>query len=122
MVRAIGWPPDAYKMPNKPTEQGLQFHCLTDHGNICSFHSLEPGKARVERIRKRLGKKSTNAKKTREAFRDAYEKGMSTSLYIEDYNQHMGGVDVADRFRFYNDTQLTHFEPGGPCFSGHTTL
>ena len=101
--------PRRLQMPNKPMEQGFQFHCLADHGNICSFHSLEPGKARVERIRKRLGKKSTNAKKTREAFRDAYEKGMSIPLCIEDYNQHMGGVDVAHQSRFYYDTQLTPY-------------
>ena len=30
----------------------------------------------VERVRKRPGKKSTNAKKAREAFGDAYEKEM----------------------------------------------
>ena len=58
-------PPDAYKMPNKPMEQ---FHCLADYGNIWNFYSLEPGCARAERIRKWPGKKSTNARKAREAF------------------------------------------------------
>ena len=46
----------------------------------------------VERVRKRPGKKSTNAKKAGETFGDAYEKEMPVPLCIEDYNQHVGGV------------------------------
>ena len=63
----------------------------------------------VERVRKRPGKKSTNAKKAREAFGCAYEKEMPIHLCIEDYNRHMGGVDIADQLRSYYDTQLTSF-------------
>ena len=63
----------------------------------------------MEMVRKRPGKKSTNAKKVREAFGDAYEKEMPIPLYIEDYSQHMGGVDIADQLRSYYDTQLTLF-------------
>ena len=58
----------------------------------------------VKRVRKRPGKKSTNAKKAREAFGDAYEKEMPIPLCIEDYNQHMEGVDIADQLRSYYDT------------------
>ena len=49
----------------------------------------------VERVRKRPGKKSTNAKKAREAFGGAYAKEMPIPLCIEDYNRHMGGIDIA---------------------------
>ena len=62
----------------------------------------------VERVRKRP-RKSTNAKKAREAFGGAYEKEMPIPLCIEDNNQHMGGVDIADQLRSYYDTQLTSF-------------
>ena len=58
----------------------------------------------MERVRGRPGKKSTNAKKAREAFGDAYEKKMPIPLCIEDYNQPMGGVDIADQLRSYYDT------------------
>ena len=61
----------------------------------------------VESVRKRTGKKSTNAKKAREAFGGAYEKEMPIPLCIEDCNRHMGGVDIADQLRSYYDTQLT---------------
>ena len=46
----------------------------------------------MERVRKRSGKKSTNAKKARETFGDAYEKGVPIPLCVEDYNQDMGGA------------------------------
>ena len=38
---------------------------------------------------------------------------MSILLCIEDCNQYMGGVDIADQFRSYYDT---------PRFAGGTTL
>ena len=68
----------------------------------------------VEMVRKRPGKKSVNAKKAREAFGDAYEKEVPIPLCIEDYNQHMGGADIADQLRSYYDTQLTLFHTWWP--------
>ena len=55
-----------------------------------------------------------NAKKAREAFGDSYEKEMPISICIEDYNQHIGGVGVADQLRSYYDTQLTSFRTWWP--------
>ena len=63
----------------------------------------------VERVRKRPGKKRTNAKKAREAFGGAYEKEMPIPLCIEYFNRNMGDVDVANQLRSYYDTQLTSF-------------
>ena len=60
------------------------------------------------KIRMRPGTKSTNAKRAREAFGDAEEKEMLIQLCIDDYSQHMGGVDIADQLSYY-DTQLTSF-------------
>ena len=57
-----------------------------------------------------------NAKKAREAFGDAYEKEMRIPLCIEDYNQHMGGVDIADQLRSYHSTQLSSFRAWWPMF------
>jgi hypothetical protein len=63
----------------------------------------------VMRMRKRPGKKSTNAKKAREAFREDLAKKMPIPTCFGDYNQHMGGVGIANQFRSYYDTQLASF-------------
>ena len=39
---------------------------------------------------------STNAKKARQAFGMEQEKDMMIPLCIDDYNQHIGGIDTAD--------------------------
>ena len=63
----------------------------------------------VAKTRNRPGINSTNAKRAREAFGDAEEKGIPIPLCIDDYNQHMAGVDIADQLRSYYDTQLISF-------------
>ena len=63
-----------------------------------------------ERRRKRPGK-STNAKK---AFGEEQEKDMMIPLCIDDYNQHMGGVDTADQLRCYYDLQLISWRTWWP--------
>ena len=72
----------------------------------------------VKMVKWRPGKKSTNAKKAREAFGDGYEKEMLIPLCIEDYNQQMGDVDVADQLRSYYNTQLTSFRTWWHAFRG----
>jgi hypothetical protein len=75
-------------------------------------HNLD---STVERLRKKPGKKSTNAKAAREAFEeDEYEKEMPIPECVDDYNHHMGGVDQADQFRSYHDTQLIAFRVWWP--------
>ena len=39
---------------------------------------------------------------------------MPIPLCIEDYNRHMGGVDIANQLRSYYDTQLTSFRTWWP--------
>ena len=68
----------------------------------------------MDRVGKRPGKRSTNAKKAREAFGGAYEKEMPIPLYIEDYNRHIGDVDIVDQLRSYYETQLTSFRTWWP--------
>ena len=43
---------------------------------------------------------------------------MPIPCFIEDYNHHMGGGDIADQLRSYYDTELIPFAPGGQCFLG----
>jgi hypothetical protein len=77
----------------------------------------------VIRTRKRPGKKSTNAKKAREAFGEDFAKEIPIPTCFDDYNQHMGGVDIADQFRSYYDTQLASFRMWWPMmFWGLDTM
>jgi hypothetical protein len=70
----------------------------------------------VERERIRPGKKSTNAKKAHEHFGDEFKKEMPIPACIDDYNHHMGGVDIADQLRSYYDMQLTSWRTWWPLF------
>jgi hypothetical protein len=45
------------------------------------------------RIRKRPKKTASNAKITREPFRDQLTKILSIPTFIDDYNHYIGGVD-----------------------------
>ena len=80
---------------------------------MTTVHDLD---CEVEKLRKRPGQKSTNAKTAREAFGHDQEKLMYIPECIDDYNQHMGGVDIADQLRSYYDTQLTSFRTWWPMF------
>ncbi len=47
----------------------------------------------ILRLRKRLKKTASNTAITRKLFRDQLIKILSISLFIDYYNQNMGGVD-----------------------------
>jgi hypothetical protein len=53
-------------------------------------HRIEP---KIFRMRKRPKKTASNAKITREPFRDKSTKILSIPTFIDDYNHYMGGVD-----------------------------
>ena len=72
--------------------------------------------AEVEKLRRRPGRKGTNAQRAREAFGDDQEKMMAIPQCIDDYNQHLGGVNTADQLRSYYDTQLTPCRTWWPMF------
>ncbi len=50
-------------------------------------------------LRKRLKKTASNASITRKSFGDQLIKILSISLFIDCYNQNMGGVDQANQLR-----------------------
>jgi hypothetical protein len=51
----------------------------------------------TQKLRRRPGPKSTNAKNARPAFEGYDKKEMPIPTCFDDYNHHMGGVDIADQ-------------------------
>jgi hypothetical protein len=84
-------------------------HLWFDSAPVTILSTVHDIESQQERLRKRTGKNSTNAKKAREAFGNLQENEMMIPLCIDDYNHNMGGVDIADQMRSYYDTQLTSF-------------
>jgi len=89
-------------------------HLWFDNVPVTILSTEHDFESQQERLRRRPGKKSTNAKKAWEAFGDLQEKQMMIPLCIDDYNHNMGGVDIADQLRSYYDTQLTSFRTWWP--------
>ena len=59
---------------------------------------------------------STNAVKAREPFGPAHELNLPIPSIIDDYNQYMNGVDIADHLRSNYSTQLTSHRTWMPLF------
>jgi Transposase IS4 len=74
---------------------------------LTTIHELEGNAWEIEKERKRPRKSTLNSTKVREVFGDNYEKNLKIPRVIDEYNQHMGGVDLADQLRSYYDSQLT---------------
>ena len=72
-----------------------------DNAQITALSTVHELGSEFVKTRKRPGTKSTNAKRARVAFGDAEGKEMPIPLCIDDYNQHMGGVDLANQLRSY---------------------
>ena len=81
-------------------------HLWFDNAPVTILSTVHEVGSEKERRRKRPGKKSTNAKKARQAFGEEQEKDMMILPCIDNYNRHMGGVDTADQLRYYYDLQL----------------
>ena len=70
----------------------------------------------VEQLRRRPKKTSTNATIVRGIFGDQSRKMLPISEFIDDYNYHMGGVDIADQLRSYYCTQQRSCHNWYPLF------
>jgi hypothetical protein len=52
-----------------------------------------------EKVRRRPIKTSTSRRMIRKVFTDKPTKSLLIPCFIDDYNQHIGGVDLANQFR-----------------------
>jgi hypothetical protein len=81
--------------------------------NIHTIHKREDFR---ENVRKRPAKTSTNGRIVRRIFGDTPIKELLIPCFIDDYNQYMGGVDLANQFRESYETQRATQRNWWPLF------
>lgn len=86
---------------------------------MTSIHQLKGRKSEVLKEQHKPGPKSSNAAGVKKAM--VFSEGVWKTLLdipvcINDYNHHMGGVDIAEQYRSYYDTQLMSRRTWFPIF------
>ena len=66
---------------------------------LTTIHTVNQPTDLIERMRKRPRKTSTNAAIVRPVFGDSHRKVIAIPRFIDEYNHHMGGVDIANQHR-----------------------
>ena len=81
--------------------------CLVwqDNSSVLFMTSYHDIKKKVERLRRQPEKTSTNATVVCDIFQDRLRKVLPIPEFINDYNYHMGSVNIADQLRSYYTTQ-----------------
>jgi len=74
---------------------------------LSNMHTVHKTEDFQERVRKRPAKTSTNGRIVRRVFGDNPTKELHIPRFIDDYNQYMGGVDLANQFRESYETHRT---------------
>ena len=83
---------------------------------LSNIHTVDRTEDFREKVRKRPAKTSTNGRIIRHIFADAPTKSLSIPRFIDDYNQYMGGVDLANQFRESYETHKPTFRNWWPLF------
>ena len=86
---------------------------------MTTIHQLKGRGSKVRKERRRPGLKSSNAagiKKSKIFDEGEWRSLLNIPRCIDDYNHHMGGVDIADQYRSYYDTQLISQRTWFPIF------
>jgi len=81
--------------------------------NIYTVYTVEDFR---EKVRKRPTKTSTNRRIVRQVFGNDVTKELRIPCFIDDYNQHMGGVDLANQFRESYETHRATLRNWWPLF------
>ena len=80
---------------------------------LTTIHNID---SKVSKERRKPRETSTNSRKVTSVFEGAARKIVPIPKIIDDYNHHMGGVDIADQLRSYYTTQLTVCRTWPPLF------
>jgi hypothetical protein len=76
---------------------------------LSNIHTVDKAEDFREKARRRPAKTLTNRRIVRKIFRSDYVKDLQIPCFIDDYNQYMGGVDLANQFREVYETHKPTF-------------
>jgi hypothetical protein len=76
---------------------------------LSNIHTVDKAEDFWEKARKRSTRTSTNGRSVRRVFGSDYVKDLQIPCFIDDYNQYMGGVDLANQFREAYETHKPTF-------------
>ena len=83
---------------------------------LSNIHTIDKAEDFREKVRRRPVKTSINRRIIRHIFADELIKSLSIPCFIDDYNQYMGGVDLANQFRESYETHRPTFKTWWPLF------
>jgi len=83
---------------------------------LSNIHTVDKAEDFREKVRRRPVKTSINGRIVRRVFGDDHEKALQIPCFIDDYNQYMGGVDLANQFREAYETHRPTFRTWWPLF------
>lgn len=81
---------------------------------LSNIHIVDKAEDFREKARRRPAKTSTNGRIVRKVFGSDYVKDLQIPCFIDDYNQYMGGVDLANQFREVYETHKPTFRNWWP--------
>ncbi len=68
------------------------------------IHIINGEESKIVKKRRRLREINSNSQKVRSVFGSAARKSLPILKIIDDYNHHMGGVNIADQLHSYYST------------------
>lgn len=119
--------PEEFKVVTKQSKLDYQFRsgivkdgvgCLLwmDSAPVMMMSTIHSLKEQEVKSRWHPGKKSTNAVAANEFYQDKQQMDLLVPIIVLAYNMYKVGVDVADQYRTYYDTQLTSRRNWYPLF------
>jgi Transposase IS4 len=83
---------------------------------LSNIHTVDKTDDFRDKVRRRPAKTSTNGRIVRQVFGEDATKQLQIPCFIDDYNHHMGGVDLANQFRESYETHRATQRTWWPLF------